>query len=148
MPKWMAVALEGIDLEKTGALFGAIIAGGVILRAVFRALWEKLVYSAMQERCDRYDKAAELTKANRDRLEALESAIIAQGTVLRDMPRLITTTDNLCTSVDKLTGVMEKMDTHIEDLQNWRTFTEGRWAGEDRRERQDHPHPKRRRDDA
>lgn len=129
MPKWMA----SIDWKETGALLGVLGTLAVVLRFLFKPLWERVIYSALRDRCDRYDKAAEKVDANADKIEAIEAMVIAQGTVLRDMPRLIGSVESLSVSVDNLGKSIETMKPDLQEVREFKRYVEGVWDGQERR---------------
>ena len=133
MPKWMETVLAGIDWKETGALLGVIGTAALILKTLLRPLWERLVYQALAERCTKYDRAAEKVDANADKIEAIEAMVIAQGTVLRDMPRLIGGVEDLSKSVSGLDESIKVMHEDVQGMREWRKYMEGVWDGQERR---------------
>ena len=133
MPKWMSNLLADIDWKETGALISVLGTAAVILWKFLKPFWERMVYNALAERCTKYDKAAEKVDANADKIEAIEAMVIAQGTVLRDMPRLIGGVEDLSRSVSGLDESIKTMHEDVQGIREWRKYMEGVWDGQERR---------------
>lgn len=133
MPNWMP-DLREIDWKDTGALLGVLLTVGLILKTLLRPFAEKVIYALLKERLERFDKVEELARTNTDKLEALEAALIAQGTVLRDMPRLIGSVETLSSSVSGLDESIKVMHEDVQGIREWRKYMEGVWDGQERRQ--------------